>query len=171
MNRLCEFEYFKTVVDILINAYASNLFVEKLDVCLDKILESKILEVAISSFFEFEFNNLYQKLFEQLIILINNKYTPGKLVKKIYEGCDFLNAIVNKCEQDLKFKFDSGKQINTGIFALLCDICMYIIQSENTALIDILHSGIKVFLTKMTNLTDSTQLLLNLLRLDLHKDC
>jgi len=136
-KKLAEFEYLKTIIDILINGYASNLFIDKLNESVEKIIKTDLFKVAIENFIEFEFNNVYQKYFEQLMILTVNKYTPEELIKHVFVDCNFLNLLITNCENNLKFKFNSGKEINSGFFPVLCEIALHVSASENVYLKEI----------------------------------
>jgi hypothetical protein len=89
----------------LVNGFAINLFTDKLENKLDKIIESGIFKESISNFFEFEFNNQYQKYFDQLIIIITNKHSLPKLVSHVFSECDLLNKIIDVCQNNMKFNF------------------------------------------------------------------
>jgi hypothetical protein len=114
---LVELEYVKSIVDILINAMAKGLFVDKLNNIFLKIIKNNFFIKAIEYFYSHEFNNSYQKLFEQLIILITNKYSPKNLLEYVFStednnastasSCNFLNSVISHCnsQENLKFTF------------------------------------------------------------------
>lgn len=117
-KKLLEFEYLKTFVDILINGYANDLYTDKIINNFENLIRSNFFKIAIEHFYTHEFNNIFQKLFEQLFILACNKHSPEILVKHIFGGedqheglihspCDFLASIILHCDSDenLKFQF------------------------------------------------------------------
>lgn len=61
--------------------------------------------ILIDYYFEFEFNNVYQKLFEHLIILLVNLHTPTNIVKLFFEDCDFLGKFINYTINNYTFKY------------------------------------------------------------------
>lgn len=89
----------------MINGFANNLFSNKLESNLDKILETGVFKETINNFFEFEFNNQFQKYFDQLIIIISNKHSHPKLVNHVFVECNLINITIDVCQNSLKFSF------------------------------------------------------------------
>jgi len=50
---------------------------------LDTIISTNVFVAIIENFYEFEWNNLYQKTFEQIFILIVYKTSPNKLIDNV----------------------------------------------------------------------------------------
>jgi hypothetical protein len=69
------------------------------------IIETALFKAAIEYFFEFDLNNLYQKLFEQLITLLSNKFTCKLLIDHIFVELALLDDIINKVETRLFYTF------------------------------------------------------------------
>lgn len=87
---------------------------------------------------------MYQKSFDSLITLLHNKYANKELAKAFFFNCNFLHFIMNHIFNK-KFKFDSGKEINDGLFAFLLETAYNVAKSENLYLLEVLSEGI--FLT------------------------
>lgn len=99
-----EVEYFKNILEILINSIALS-YNPRLDVYIDKIVELNIFDILLKYFIEFEFNNIYQKLFEDIFVLLTNKYTPERLLKTFLIDNDFIKKFIDYSINNNFFKF------------------------------------------------------------------
>jgi hypothetical protein len=97
-------EYFKNILDILINSFALS-YNSRLDTYIEKIVELNPFELLINYFEEFEFNNIYQRLFEDIIILLLNKQVPEKLMKCFFIDNDYVSKFVDYSVNNSLFKF------------------------------------------------------------------
>lgn len=61
--------------------------------------------ILIDHFLEFEFNNIYQQLFKQIIILITNGSTPENLVKVVFEDCGIIEKLIEYNLNNNTFRF------------------------------------------------------------------
>lgn len=73
---------------------------------------------------------MYQKEYENIITLICNKHTPEKLVKHVLTETNLAKTLIQK-SIDSYFKFDSGRIIESNLFATLCEISSILYNSEN----------------------------------------
>jgi len=73
---------------------------------------------------------MYQKEFENIIILACNKHSPERLVKHILTEVGLLDSLQNN-SIDIHFEFHSGRKIQAGYFATCCEIASIINESEN----------------------------------------
>ena len=82
--RYSEIEYFRSVFELIVYGIASCL---DLDVYLHELIKiivnTNVFTAMIDNFFEYEWNNLYQKVFEQIFHLIVYKTTPSDLIENV----------------------------------------------------------------------------------------
>ena len=102
--RLLSVEYFKNILDITINSFALS-YNSRVQLYLQKIISLNPFEKLISYFFEFEFNNVYQKLFEDIVVLLINKHTPEELIKSFFVDNDFIGKFIDHSINNYLFKF------------------------------------------------------------------
>ena len=103
--RLLIVEYIRNFLDININSFSidsSNL--KTLD-NINKIIQLNPFNLLLEHFFEFELNNVFQKLFEHLIILLTNNHTPVNLVIFIFEDCKYLEKLIEFNLTKIYFRF------------------------------------------------------------------
>jgi hypothetical protein len=72
---------------------------------IEKIIELNPFNLLIDNFFEFEFNSVLQKLFEQIVILISNAHTPSSLIDLLFVNCDFVKKFVEFSMNKYSFKY------------------------------------------------------------------
>lgn len=77
-------------------------------------------------------NSMYQKEFENIINLVCNKHSPSQLIKHVISENDFIKSIIENTV-GCSFEFESGKRIQTGLFASLCEISNILRCSENAS--------------------------------------
>lgn len=84
VKKFAQLEYIKSVIEIIVYGIASCL---DLDVHLNELIsilvKTTIFDSVIDNFFEYEWNNMYQKLFEQIFNLIIYKTTPHELIENV----------------------------------------------------------------------------------------
>jgi len=155
MLKLQEFEYIKTIIELLnnvlnnpglVNIEIISLSVERL---IERLIDSRVFSKCVEYFFKHEMNNFYQNTFEKLMELIVNKSMSEKLINNFFdkEECqkisdsenedeksnikvDFLGKIIsNTFTNSLSFR--TGNWILPGYIATMCDVAYLIGQSEN----------------------------------------
>jgi hypothetical protein len=89
----------------LINSYALSYNNTRLDLYLDEVLKFNPFALLIKYFIEFEFNNIYQRLFEDIILLLTNKHTPEKLLESFFIKNQFIEKLVDFTINKNCFKF------------------------------------------------------------------
>jgi hypothetical protein len=75
---------------------------------------------------------MYQKEFENIITLICNKNSPDKLIEHLITDTELVKVLISKTIGNC-FEFDSGRKIQTGYFATLCEVASIMNESENPA--------------------------------------
>lgn len=87
-------EYIKNFLDITINSF-TLAFNSRIKIYIENIIRLNPFEKLIEYFFEFEFNNIYQKYFADIVTLLLNKFTPE----------DFIKCFLNENENNFIGKF------------------------------------------------------------------
>ena len=118
MKKLAQLEFFRTILDLLINAYA-KFDVESVRESIKNIInnaqEKKLFWKMHKLFFDFPFCNLYQSLYFQIFDIILNEHCPEELVKNVFiekEGDNKKNIIeifIDKVIKEMEFKYTSGR--------------------------------------------------------------
>jgi hypothetical protein len=97
-------EYIKNILDITINSYALS-YNTRISQHIEKIIGLNPFILLLNHFFEFEFNSAYQKLFEQIIILISNVHTPISLIDLLFEKSEFIQKFIDYSLNKFSFKY------------------------------------------------------------------
>ncbi len=97
-------EYIKNVLDITINSYALS-YNTRISQHIEKIIELNPFNLLLDHFFEFEFNSVFQKLFEQIVILIANLHTPTSLIDLLFVTSNFIKKFTEYSMNKYTFRF------------------------------------------------------------------
>ena len=118
MKKLTQIEFFRTILDILVNVYA-KYDIEQLRNSVLNIIkiaqEKKIFWKMHKLFFDFPFSNLYQSFYLQIFDIILNEHSPEELIKNTLiekEGeneNNLLEILIKKVVNEMEFKFSSGR--------------------------------------------------------------
>ena len=121
MKKLTQVEFFRTIIDVLINTYA-KFDVDQIRNSVINIFniaqEKKIFWKLHNMFFDFPFCNLYQSLYLQIIDIILNDNSPKELIEYTFkekEGENEKNLIemlINKVVNEMQFKYTSSGNIS-----------------------------------------------------------
>ena len=118
MKKLSQIEFFRTILDILVNAYAkykAQPIGESIINIINKAQKKKLFWKMHKLFFDFPFCNLYQSLYFQIFDIILNDHCPEELVKSVFiekEGDNKKNIIeifIDKVIKEMEFKYTSGR--------------------------------------------------------------
>ena len=118
MKKLTQIEFFRSILDILVNVYA-KYDVEQLRNPVLNIIkiaqEKKLFWKMHKLFFDFPFSNLYQSFYLQIFDIILNEHSPKELIKNTLfekEGeteKNFIEILINKVTNEMEFKYTSGR--------------------------------------------------------------
>ena len=150
MKKLTQVEFFRTIIDVLINTYA------KFDV--DQIRNSvinifniaqgkKIFWKLHNMFFDFPFCNLYQSLYLQIIDIILNDNSPKELIEYTFkekEGENEKNLIemlINKVVNEMQFKYTSGNISFHPNYSFEVSILNKVLASSNAYLKELINDN------------------------------
>lgn len=141
--RLLSVEYIKNILDITINSSALNNN-SRIELYIQKIIGLNPFNLLIEYFFEFEFNNMYQKYFADIVTLLLNKFTPEDLIRNFFIKNNFIEKFIEYSVNNHLFKFDSGKTITSGNIAICTQIIKTILSSENNFVKEFIERGILI---------------------------
>ena len=150
MKKLTQVEFFRTIIDILINVYAKfdvdqirNSIINILNIAQEKKLFWKLHKI----FFDFPFSNLYQTLYLQIIEIIINDNSPNELIEYTFkekEGVNEKNLIeilINKVVNEMQFKFTSGRISFNPNYSFEVSILNKILASNNIYLKELIKDN------------------------------
>lgn len=116
-----------------------------MDIYIENINELNPFKYLIKYFNEFEFNNIYQKLYEDIVVLLTNKFTPEKILENFLIENEFFDNLINNTINQYLFTYSSGKTITSGNFAIKSNILKSIVNSENSYIKENIEKGEKLF--------------------------
>ena len=79
MKILLQVEYIRSLLDLLVNSYASNFYKKDIKELIIILNNNKIFHFLHEIFFKFPFCNIFQIYYSQMIDIITNIYTPDYL--------------------------------------------------------------------------------------------
>ena len=100
----------------------------------EKLIEFNFFSKSIENFFYFEWNNSYQRHFEDFMVVVINS-NADYIVEHIFSTLNFLENILEH-SLSMKFVFNSGKFINSGYLPFIMEISYNIMMSKNEVLIN-----------------------------------
>ena len=118
MKKLLQIEFFRSILDTLVNAYAKYDIDEIRDSIINIIniaQEKKLFWKMHKLFFDFPFCNLYQSFYIQIIDIILNEQSPKELInytlveKEGEKEKNLFQILIDKVLNDMYFKFTSGR--------------------------------------------------------------
>jgi hypothetical protein len=134
-KKLHQIEFFRTILDILVNAYAKEFFKEKIEDIIKIINEKNIFWILNEIFFKYEFNNMFQILYLQIITIAINKFSPEILINSILinskENKNLMNILIEHSINSLKFKYESNVEVESCFFPAEIQILNDIFTCEN----------------------------------------
>jgi hypothetical protein len=155
VRKLLEMEYIKTIFEILLlstnNKISDNdeegqkennpLRNEIYNNFIAKLMETNFFKKSLENFYTYEWNNSYQKLFEELMIIIISSNTDY-LIDHVFIALEFLDRAVDNCLLN-RFEFNSGRHINCGYLSSLIEISFAINNSKSDRLNEIISQHTK----------------------------
>ena len=138
LKKLCQVEYFRTIIDILINANSKNLFKNDIEEIIKLANEKKVFWTLNDIFFNYEFNNIYQIYYIQIITSILNKFSPESLINYFFSDSSdiithrkLIGLLIDHLLNNNKFDFGFSRNANSCSFPIEVKILNSILQSEN----------------------------------------
>ena len=150
MKKLTQVEFFRTIIDVLINTYA-KFDVDQIRNSVTNIFniaqEKKIFWKLHNMFFDFPFCNLYQSLYLQIIDIILNDNSPKELIEYTFkekEGENEKNLIemlINKVVNEMQFKYTSGNISFHPNYSFEVSILNKVLASSNAYLKELINDN------------------------------
>ena len=147
MKKLSQIEFFRTILDILVNTYfkyEEQPIRDSIINIINKAQEKKIFWKMHKLFLDFPFCNLYQTFYSQILDIILNENSPECLIKYTFleeEGEDKKNLIqifIDKTIKEMEFKFISGRTAFHPNYSFQISILNKIIESTNPFVVDLI---------------------------------
>ncbi len=145
-KKLLEFDYVYSIYEILILSSTFKIFELPEESTQSesylfqhftlKLIEQNFFATAIDNFFKYEWNNSYQKSFEELFSIVLSS-DLNELYTHVFVTLNFLERIIETSIEQ-KFTFNSGKFINNGHLAFLVEISHKISTAKNQTILEIL---------------------------------
>ena len=140
MKKLSQIEFFRTILDILVNAYAkykAQPIGESIINIINKAQKKKLFWKMHKLFFDFPFCNLYQTFYSQIFDIILNENSPESLIKYTFieeegeEKKNLLQIFIDKTINEMQFKFESGRIAFNPNYSFQVSILNKVIESTN----------------------------------------
>ena len=140
MKKLSQIEFFRTILDILVNAYAkykAQPIGESIINIINKAQKKKLFWKMHKLFFDFPFCNLYQTFYSQIFDIILNENSPESLIKYTFieeegeEKKNLLQIFIDKTINEMQFKFESGRIAFHPNYSFQVSILNKVIESTN----------------------------------------
>ena len=140
MKKLSQIEFFRTILDILVNAYAkykAQPIGESIINIINKAQKKKLFWKMHKLFFDFPFCNLYQTFYSQILDIILNENSPESLIKYTFieeegeEKKNLLQIFIDKTINEMQFKFQSGRIAFNPNYSFQVSILNKVIESTN----------------------------------------
>ena len=113
MKKLTQIELFRTILDVMLNAFGLEIEKEKLLKLFDIIIEKKLFWKINKLFFDFPFCNIYQAYYMQIFDLLLNEISPKSIVEAVFneknekEGKNLIEILIDNSLNNMKFDFSS----------------------------------------------------------------
>ena len=136
MKKLTQIELFRTILDIIVNAFAKCSLENESNKVIDIIKEKKIFSKINKLFFEFPFCNLYQAIYIQIIDIVTNEWAPDSLIKLVFDekdenGKTLIQIYIDNSSNNLKFSFNSKRTTFNPNFSIEVMLLTKIVLSNN----------------------------------------
>lgn len=94
----------KNILNITINSYALS-YNTRISQHIEKIIQLNPFYLLLTHFLEFEFNSVFQKLYEQIVILMTNLHTPSSLIDLFFINSHFVDKFTEFSINKYSFRF------------------------------------------------------------------
>lgn len=153
MKALIEWEYVRTVLDIIVNSVAKQKNEDVIKEIITVVANQDLSRKLLDTYTTYTTNNMFQNLFNQIINVIICENTPNELVTSFLimtnanpsqEGAPLKSALIETIMGSLinknNFSFESEKKMNSFNFANDVDALKLIFNSTHTTINDLLSN-------------------------------
>ena len=137
IKKILETEYLKTLVDVLVNSYASRYHDDNIEQLIKICNEKNIFWNLHDLFFNFPFSNIFQIYYNQIVKIVLNENSPNSLIDAfLTEGMgskrNLIELYIDKVFSDMKFIFKlTNTQSLNPIFSYMITILNKIFTCQN----------------------------------------
>ena len=146
IKKITQAEYFRTILDILINSYASGYHQSKIEQLINIANNQNIFWNLHNLFLLFPFSNIYQIYYNQIIEIVLNENSPDCLIDYFFtqkiENKNLIHIFIDEIMNNLKFVFKlTNTQSLNPFFSFIITILNKIFNTENLYLKTIIEKN------------------------------
>ena len=135
LKKLSQIEFFRSIIDICVNSYAKKFYPENVEEIIKIADEKNIFWILNEIFLNYEFNNIFQTYYQQLFTIILNPESPEILINSVFENKKenkkLIPILTEHLLKQMKFKYNSNNEVESGFFPTEIQILANISTSEN----------------------------------------
>ena len=136
IKKLILVEYLRSVMDIIVNTNAKQILSKEIDDIINIINNNDIFHTLNYILFNYEFNNIFQTLYLQLMTIILNENSPENLINGIFinnnpNEVNLITKLIDHTINNISFEFLSGRKANSCILSIEVKLINDIINSDN----------------------------------------
>ena len=135
LKKLSQIEFFRSIIDICVNSYAKKFYPENVEEIIKIADEKNIFWILNEIFLNYEFNNIFQTYYQQLFTIILNPESPEILINSVFENKKenkkLIPILTEHLLKQMKFKYNSNNEVESGFFPTEIQILDNISTSEN----------------------------------------
>ena len=146
IKKIIQTEYIKTILDILVNSYASGYHQNLIEKLINIANNQKIFWNLHNLFFLFPFSNIYQNYYIQIMEIIINDKSPNCLIELFFtdkiENKNIIDIYIDKVINnfDFIFKLTGARSLNP-YFAFIITLLSKIFTCQNLFLKSIIEKN------------------------------
>lgn len=165
MKTLVEWEYLRTVFDLIVNSIAIKENEEQLNDIIQVISSEQLAKTLLNTYLTYTTNNMFQNIFHQIISIIICEYTPVQLVNAVLlvgnddNKSELIESLINNLRNKNSFAFEPSTTTSTHVmnsltFANDIDVLKMIFNSKHKRIEEILLNKDDIIFFKEQFITD-----------------
>jgi hypothetical protein len=172
IKKLLQVEYFRTIIDIIINSNSKNLFKKEIEELINIANDKKIFWTLNDIFFSYEFNNIFQIYYIQIITSVLNKFSPESLLNYFFSDSSdienhrkLIDLLINHLINNNKIEYTLSRKSNNCHFPIEIKLLNDVLKSENDYIKNIIEADSdfniinEIFVSQINDLFNQTFLL------------
>ena len=172
IKKLLQVEYFRTIIDIIINSNSKNLFKKEIEELINIANDKKIFWTLNDIFFSYEFNNIFQIYYIQIITSVLNKFSPESLLNYFFSDSSdienhrkLIDLLINHLINNNKLEYTLSRKSNNCHFPIEIKLLNDVLKSENDYIKNIIEADSdfniinEIFVSQINDLFNQTFLL------------
>ncbi len=152
IKKIVLIEYLRSLIDILVNTNAKQILSKEINEIINIINNNEIFQTLNYILFNYEFNNIFQTLYLQLMTIILNENSPENLINGIFinnnpNELNLIPKLIDHTIHNIYFVYMSNRKTNSSILSIEVKLINDIINSENKHIKKLLENekDLKVF--------------------------